>query len=181
VKYAAIAERYARALLELGQETHELAQLTEQIARVADVYAGNGELRAVLDNPIVAEAQREAVLRDVAARLDLKELAVNTLRLLARRRRLHALPDIAEALRTLSDQASGILRATVTSAAPLSPDYCEKLTRQLEHATQKKVVLDKRTDPSLIAGVVTRIGDHTIDGSLKGRLADLERQILQEA
>lgn len=180
MKYGVIAERYARALFELGSETDQLGPLTEQIGRVGELYADSAELRSVLDNPIVPEAQREAILRDVAGRLGLTELSLNTLRLLAERRRLRALPDIAERLRSLSDEASGVLRATVTSAAPLTDDYYEKLASQLERATSHKIVLDKRTDPSLIAGIVTRIGDHTIDGSLRGRLADLERQIIQE-
>jgi len=78
----------------------------------------------------------------------------------------------------LADEKVGVLRATVTSAEPLSEDYYQKLASELEKRTSRKILLERRQDPTLIAGVITRIGDHTIDGSLKGRLAALERQLL---
>ncbi len=174
---SAVAERYARAISELGVETNDPA-LTGQIQKFAELYAGSPELKSMLDNPLVEETKREAVLRDLAQRLGLGQMAVNTLRLLAERRRLHALPDISRRLGTLADEKAGVLRAVVTSAAPLPDSYYQKLTAELEKASSRKIVIEKKQDPSLIAGVVTRIGDHTIDGSLKGRLQELERQLL---
>lgn len=174
---SAVAERYARAIFELGVETGQ-ATLTGQIQKFAELYAGSPELRSMLDNPLVEESRREAVLKDLAGRLALGPLAVNALKLLAQRRRLHALPDIARRLGTLADEKAGVLRAVVTSAAPLPDSYYQKLSAELEKASSRKIVIEKRQDPSLIAGVVTRIGDHTIDGSLRGRLEELERQLL---
>ncbi len=174
----AVAERYARAIFELGVEANQQAPLTSQIQKLADVYAGSPELRSVLDNPLVEESKREAVLKDLSTRLGLGQLAQNAIRLLAQRRRLFALPEIARRLGTLADDKAGVLRAVVTSAAPLPDSYYQKLVSELEKASSRKIVIEKKQDPSLIAGVVTRIGDHTIDGSLKGRLAELERQLL---
>jgi F-type H+-transporting ATPase subunit delta len=109
----------------------------------------------------------------------MSELAQNFVKLLAARRRLRTLPDIARRLGGMADEKAGILRASVTSAGPLPEAFYQKLTSELEAATQRKIVLEKSQDPSLIAGVVTRIGDNTIDGSLKGRLNELERRLLQ--
>jgi len=173
-----LADRYARAIFELGVESNQLKPLTDQIQRIAEVYAESHELRVALENPVVDEAKRDAVLKDVSARLQLSELATNSLRVLAARRRLRALPEIARRLATLSDETAGIVRATVISAVPLSEAHYQALSAELERATQKKVVVERQHDPSLIAGVVTRIGDKTIDGSLKGRLAELESQLL---
>ena len=173
-----LADRYARAIFELGVENNELKPLTDQIQRIAEVYAGSQDLRVVLESPLVDEAKREAVLKDVAARLELGVLATNSVRVLAARRRLRALPEIARRLATLSDEKAGIVRATVISAVPLSEAHYQALSTELERATQKRIVLERQQDPSLIAGVVTRIGDKTIDGSLKGRLAELESQLL---
>jgi F-type H+-transporting ATPase subunit delta len=78
-------------------------------------------------------------------------------------------------LATLADEKAGVVRATVTSAGPLPDSFYERLTKELETATQRKVAIDRQEDPTLIAGVVTRIGDNTIDGSVKGRLAEIER------
>ncbi len=176
---SAVADRYARAVFDIGVETGQLDVLVNQIAKVARVYAESADLRSVLDNPLVAEEQRDAVLKELASRLELGELATNTLRLLARRKKLRALPDIARRLGALSDERAGVVRAKVTAAKELPDSFYTELSQKLEQATGKKVVLERRQDPSLIAGVVTQIGDHTIDGSLRGRLRDLHRQLLQ--
>jgi F-type H+-transporting ATPase subunit delta len=173
-----LADRYARAIFELGVETNQVKALTEQMQLIAEVYSESHDLRVVLESPLVDESKREAVLKDIAARLQLGELATNSVRVLAVRRRLRALPDIARRLASLSDEKAGIVRATVISAVPLSEAHYQALSVELERATQKKIVLERQHDPSLIAGVVTRIGDKTIDGSLKGRLAELESQLL---
>ena len=74
--------------------------------------------------------------------------------------------------------SNGESTATVTSAGPLAEQYYEQIARVLGQRTQRRVVVDRRVDPSLIAGVVTQIGDTVVDGSLKGRLRELERQLL---
>ena len=175
---SALADRYARAIFELALESGQPKPLTDQVRRFAEIYAASADLRSVLENPLVEESKRDAILIDVARTLGLAEIATNSVRLLARRRRLRALPDIARRLASLSDEKDGILRATVTSAAPLSEGHYQALAQEIEKATKKKVVLERKQDASLIAGVITRIGDNTIDGTLKGQLAELERQLL---
>jgi F-type H+-transporting ATPase subunit delta len=178
VSFSTVGERYARALFELGDEAGQLDAVTRQVESFASTYASNPELRGVLDNPLVEPGDREAILRAVAGRLGLGQVVLNAVRLMARRHRLGALPDVARALVRLADERLGIVRAEVTSAVPLPDAFCARLQGLLEQRTQRKVVLDRQLDPSLIAGVVTRIGDHVIDGSLEGRLAVLERQLL---
>ncbi len=176
--YGEIADRYAQAIYELGVETNQLTQLADQIRKAAETYASSTDLRGVLDNPLIAPDQRDAILKSVASRLGLGPMALNTLRLLVQRQRLPALPEIAERLGVLSDERAGVLRAEVISAAPLGESYFQKLKGELEAATGRKVIIQRSQDPSLIAGVITRIGDNTIDGSLKGRLAELERRLI---
>jgi F-type H+-transporting ATPase subunit delta len=117
------------------------------------------------------------LIDDLATRIGLSPHAKNAVRLIAARRRLRALPEIARQLQRLVDEKAGILRATVKTAQPLSASYYDKLTAALEAATKMKIVITKEEDPSLLAGVVTTIGDRTIDGSLKGRLWALGRQL----
>ncbi len=175
---AAVADRYARAIFELGVETGQLERLSEQIKSMAAAYSASPDLQATLDNPLVEEAAREKLLMGLSSRLGLDELAVNAVKLLGRRQRLSALPAIALRLSSLADEKAGVVRAEVVSATPLSEAVYDQLAKKLEAATKRKVVLERKQDPSLIAGIVTRIGDNTIDGSLKGRLSDLERQLL---
>ncbi len=176
---SAIVERYARAIFELGVESGQLAELTDQLRQLAAVFASSRELRMVGENPLIPEEQRDAVIKDIGARLGVSELALNSVRVLAQRRRLLALPDVAKRLGGLADEKAGVVRARVVSAAPMSEDFYTKLTQKLEAKTRMKVVIEREQDPSLLAGVVTQIGDNTIDGSLKGRLQALERSLLQ--
>jgi F-type H+-transporting ATPase subunit delta len=176
---SAVAERYARAVFELAVEAGQLKGVTDELQALANVYASSTDLQRVLENPLVDQAQREAILRDLSARLSLSPVAVNTVRLLVARRRVRALPEIAKRLVGLADEKAGLLRATVTSAIPLSETYYQNLASELEKLTGKKILLERKQDPSLIAGVVTRVGDNTIDGSLRGQLSALERKLLE--
>ncbi len=175
---SAVAERYAQALFELGLESGQLSQVTEQVGSLADAYRTSPELRAVLDNPLIDVTRREAVLQALATRLGISRVPLNAVRLLAARHRVWLLSDVARALAELADERAGLLRAVVTSAVALPESYCQRLTSELEQLTGRKVVLERRQDPSLIAGVVTRVGDRTIDGSIQGALDALERQLL---
>jgi F-type H+-transporting ATPase subunit delta len=177
MSHAAVARRYALAIFELGTETKQLAQLSDQIRKFSEVYAASAELRGVLDNPVMEEEKREGLLKDLGGRLGLGPNALNAVRLLAARRRLGALPDVSTQLQRLADESAGVVRATVTSAKPLPESYYRELVGQLEKTMQKRILLEKKQDESLIAGVITTIGDRTIDGSLRGRLETLQRQL----
>ena len=132
----------------------------------------------MLSNPVVDEANRDGIIKNVGERLAASPTVLNAVRLMARRGRLGALPDVATVLTRLADEKAGVLRATVTSARPLSEDYYRSLAAELEKRTSRKILLERREDPTLLAGIVTRIGDHTIDGSVRGRLAAIERQLI---
>ncbi|HET9931926.1 MAG TPA: ATP synthase F1 subunit delta [Polyangiaceae bacterium] len=177
MSHSTVAERYGRAIFELGVESGSLESLVDRIQQFAKAYETSADLRQVLENPLIDPARRDAILNDVAVRLNLSGLALNSVKLLARRRRLNMLPEIASLLSELSDERAGVVRATVTTAVPMGESFYERLKAELETMTQRRVVIERRQDPSLIAGVVTRIFDNTIDGSLKGRLSDMERQL----
>lgn len=172
---ATIAARYARALFEVGVETNTLPDLVDRVSRFARAYQGSIELRSVLENPLVEREKRDAILQDVANSTGLEGVSLNAVRLLASRHKLRIMPELAKHLSELSDQRAGILRASVTSAVQLPDHFYDRLRQQLETATQRRIVIERRVDPTLIAGVVTRIGDNTIDGSVRGRLTQIER------
>lgn len=179
MSYEAIARRYAQAVFELGKENGQLTELSAQITSLADVFAGSAELRDVLTNPLVDDSAREAILVEIGRRLAVSETAIQTLRVLAQNRRLPALPDIARVLSRLVDEDQKTLRATVTSAGPLTESYQGRLRAELEKVTGQKVVLTIRTDPALIAGVVVQIGDRVIDGSVRAKLSRFRESLSQ--
>ncbi|HEY6460512.1 MAG TPA: ATP synthase F1 subunit delta, partial [Polyangiaceae bacterium] len=176
-----VARRYAQALLELGAETGTLDRLVEEMSTVATAWEASPDLRNALENPLVAHDAKKAVMTELADQIGATVTTKHALLLLVDRRRTPALPYVAQYLRELGDARKGILRAEVTTAAPLSDAYYARLQVQLEKMTGKKVVVDRKTDGSLIAGVVTRIGDRILDGSLRTRLQSLKDSLMPTA
>jgi F-type H+-transporting ATPase subunit delta len=174
-----VADRYARALLELALESNQVQSVAQQLRRAADVYASSAELRSVLNDPIVDDTKRTNLVRAIGDRLGLGALVQNTLSVLVQRRRITAVGEIADRLLKLADEQAGVVKATVASAQPLSDAQFEAIKQELERLTGCKVSVERRQDPSLLAGIVTRVGDHVIDASLRGRFTELGQKLLE--
>ncbi len=175
-----VATRYAQAIFEIGEESGQLQQLSSEIAKVAEQMQGNKALLSALTDPAVSEERRFSILQGLAGPLGLGAVTLNTLKLLVRRRRIGALPDIASALVARADERRGVVRVKVTSAKPLSDGYYERLTAQLESSLRRKVQLEKVLDSNLIAGLTLQIGNNSIDGTVRGRLEKYEHQLLSQ-
>jgi F-type H+-transporting ATPase subunit delta len=173
-----IARRYATALIELGTETGQLDALVDELDRAAQAYNTSAELRTALADPLVADTAKKAILGELATRLNVGQATKNTLNLLLDRRRIKALPAISARLREMADAKRGILRAEVLTAMPLPEEYFAQLQHQLERITGRRIALDRKLDPSLIGGVVARVGDTVYDGSLIARLRHLKDSML---
>jgi F-type H+-transporting ATPase subunit delta len=176
-----VARRYANALIELGAELGQLDALVEEIGAVAESYAASPELQDALENPLFPYATKKNILSELGKAIGLGQTAQNALFLLNDRRRMRVLPGIAQLLREMSDKRKGLLRAEVVTAAPLAEAYYARLQQQLEKMTGRKIVLDKREDPTILAGVITRIGDTVYDGSLRARLHEIKHALLPSA
>jgi F-type H+-transporting ATPase subunit delta len=171
-----VARRYARALLSIGLDHGKDDLLATELERLAQAYEKSADLRLVLSNPVFTPSQRATVLAELLKRLALSVTMQHFARLLLSRGRMDALPAIARKLRELVDEHAGRVRAKVTSAKPLEPMMEGRLRQALGSATGKMVVLEKREDPSLLAGIVTQVGDVVYDGSLAAKLAELKQR-----
>jgi F-type H+-transporting ATPase subunit delta len=174
-----VARRYANALVELGTELGQLDALVEEMTAAAASYEASPELQAALENPLFPLEVKKNILGELAQSIGLGQTAKNAVFLLNDRRRMRVLPAIAQLLRELNDKKKGLLRAEVVTASPLSDSYFTRLQQQLERMTGRKVAIDKREDPSLIAGVITRIGDTVYDGSLRSRLHEIKHALTE--
>ncbi|MCL2448927.1 MAG: ATP synthase F1 subunit delta [Polyangiaceae bacterium] len=173
-----VARRYAQALLELAAEQGQVDKVVGDVTTVADAWRTSPELRNAIENPLVAHPVKKAVIGELANQIGAAPITRNALLLMVDRRRARALPYLAQWLRELADARQGLLRAEVTTAAPLSDAYYGRLQAQLERMTGQRVVVDRRTDPAIIGGVVARIGDRVFDGSLRTRLQSLRDALL---
>ncbi len=176
-----VARRYATALLELGLQDGDVDTVVRDVGALAEAWRASTDLRNAVENPLVALAAKKAAIVEVARALGTGATARNAALLLVDRRRARTLPHIAATLRELADAHKGLVRAQVTTATTLPETYYARLQSQLERMTGKRVVVERQTDPALIGGVVTRIGDRIFDGSVRSRLQSIREAILPPA
>jgi F-type H+-transporting ATPase subunit delta len=168
-----IAKRYARALLALGQADGRFAQYGGELTGLARLIAESGETAKALVSPAFPEGVRRKMLSAILEKAAVSPLVANFLQLLLEKNRLAGLSDIAEAYGRLADAAGGVVRARITSAAPLAPDDLKAIGAALGRFTAAKVELTVERDPGLIGGLVARLGDLTIDGSVRTQINKL--------
>jgi F-type H+-transporting ATPase subunit delta len=173
-----VARRYARALFQLGVDRGTFETLGLELEALAAVYASSAELRQSLENPVFRANQRRALLEKLLPRVAPSRAVQSFALLLLERKRISALPLIARAYQEMVDAQLGRVRATVVSARPLDVMAEAEIQRALERRTGKKVIVRTEVDPDLIGGVVARVGDLVLDGSLRTRLATLGSRIL---
>jgi F-type H+-transporting ATPase subunit delta len=176
---APIGKRYARALLELAQEQSQVSKVATDLDDLEKSWHGSFELRSVFENPAIGGEARRKIIEALASRMGLAPTVKTTLYLLSDRRRMRFLPDVVEAFRTLSEGVENQVRAEVTTAVAMPETFYSEIQRELERGTGRKVLLTRKQDPSIIGGVITRMGDRVLDGSLKTRLGELQDQLLE--
>lgn len=177
---SAVGRRYAKALLDLAREQGELDAVLKDVGSLSDAWKESADLRNIVRNPIVPKPALKGVVDAVMEKLGVSKLVRNTVNLLADKGRLGQLEDVLHALEELAEAETGRVRVEVTSAKPMSDAYYTRLTEKLQRVTDRQVVLVRKQDPSLIGGVVTRVGDQVFDGSLSNRLSELRETLLAD-
>jgi F-type H+-transporting ATPase subunit delta len=173
-----VARRYARALFGIGVDAGNYEALGREIDELAGLLTASAELRNALENPVFKPDEKRAVLEQILPRVTPTAEVRRFILLLLDRRRLVLLPAIARAYRDLADAHAGRVRAVVTSAEPLSPATLDGVRRALAQRTGKQVIVETDVDPGLIGGIVARVGDLVLDGSVRTQLADLRSKLL---
>jgi F-type H+-transporting ATPase subunit delta len=171
VHASVLARRYAEAYFALAQDDGDIAGWREQLAGVVDIL-GNPEISETLANPKTSLADRVKLglsLLDGAS-----APARNLARLLIERRRVSAAQGILAYYDVLTDKASGIVRAEVITAVPADAALNKQIRDSLSKHLGGDVQTTVRTDPSIIGGLVIRIGDRVIDDSLRTHLQQLQ-------
>jgi F-type H+-transporting ATPase subunit delta len=174
---SSVARRYARALFSLGLEEARHEVYGEELEAVVGALDQSREVGAVLRNPGYSQEQRHAAVNALAKAVSLSPTLVSFLRLLVDRQRSGDIAAIARAYRSMVDQQVGRVRATITAAAPLSNDEVERLREAIARMTGRTIILDSRTDPSIIGGVVTQVGATLFDGSLRTQLERMREEL----
>lgn len=174
-----LGKRYANALIHLADNAGAIDKIGSDLRQFVGVWNGSKDLRDAFENPQVSQISRRQILRDIAAQSGMHDTVRDTLSLLADRQRIRHVEEIADAYEAMAEARSGRLRAEVTTATPLPDAYFAELERTLTAITGREVVFVRKVDPSLVGGVVARVGDQVFDGSLKNRLSELKSELLR--
>jgi F-type H+-transporting ATPase subunit delta len=173
----ASATRYARALFDVALKESDPVQIERDLASFAGLLSSNAELHGALTNPVVPASAKRQLVDVLTTRLAMASPPRKLLLLLADRDRLAAIPDLLDVYRERLREHQQVVRAQVTTAAPLTPDRTAQLQKKLADITGGKVEMTTSVDPSIIGGVVTRIGGTVYDGSLATQLAKLKEKL----
>lgn len=178
MRSSSIGRRYARALLELAEANKQTERVQKDLAEFSEAFEKSRDLREVFENPKVSREQRKKVLTAVLDRMAVAPIVKSALLMLAERNRMRFVGEISDSFQTIAETRAGRVRAEVVTAVAMPEAYYTELTKVLEQVTGKKVALVKKEDPSIIAGVVTRVGDKVFDGSVRARLTELKERML---
>lgn len=170
---ASLGGRYATALFELAHEAKALDAVERSLATVKAALAESSDFKALTLSPLIARADAKKAIAATAVVMKLDPTTTNFMGVLADNRRLGELPAILRAFRTLLATHRGETTADVTSAHPLDPGQQDALRQQLKTRLGRDVSIDLSVDPSLLGGLVVRIGSQMIDSSIKTRLNTL--------
>jgi F-type H+-transporting ATPase subunit delta len=175
---AAIASRYARALVDVILEQHidgEAAR--QQLRAMVDAVHESLELRRVWESPAVLPEQKRAVLDAIAAKIEAAKPIRNFMAVIIDHRRIGMLSDIVRVFETQLDAQLGFEEMQVSSARPLSTEEQRDVEARVERMTGKKVRASYSSNPELLGGVVVRVGDTIYDGSVRGRLEKMRQDL----
>jgi len=175
------ANRYAKALFDVAlEEKADLDRIDRDLSEITEILRDNTELMSAVDWANVPDAARQAVMENVLDKMGVAAPVKKLLVLLTGQRKLVYLQDLAEAYRERLLAHQNVVRAEVTSAAPLSPEQTKALGESLSKVTGKKVELSVSVDPELLGGVVAKIGSTVYDGSVRTQLARMRQELVKQ-
>jgi F-type H+-transporting ATPase subunit delta len=177
MKNLTISRRYAKALMLISREDGNTDQYQTELESVIGLFDAQKDFENALTNPLYNKNERKKVLTSVLAATKLSAVMKSFLVLLFDKGRIGFLRDIASYYRDLADELKGVVKARVISATALSSGAIGKIKKALSKKFGKNIVLDVEQDPSLIGGIVTKVGDLVLDGCVKTQLMNLKETL----
>ena len=180
MREATVSRNYAETLLELARRAEDLAGWGKLIQDVANAMEDDATLRLFLESPKVSEAQKSAVITEALSDRVPRHF-LRFLLAMIRKRRQMLIPEIATEYFNLVDQSEGRIHANVTVARESSESERNAIAEQLSKVLGKQAVLHVNVNPAILGGVIVKVGDTVMDGSVRRKLATLRGRILSGA
>ena len=175
---AASGRRYAQAVFQIAMERGELDSWLDDLTLLARALE-NSELSDLLDAPQISASRKREIIRDTLGQT-VGPLALNVLSLLASRNIASTMPSVVSYYERLLDASRGVERAEVISAVPLDDRQLGQVVELLKVVANKEIRLAARTDSEIIGGIITKVGDRVIDGSVRTRLESMKRALVEQ-
>lgn len=169
-----IAERYAGSLYELAVQSSAVDKVEADLSRFEALLSESDDLARMIKSPVFSAEEQFKAIVAIADKSGISGLVGNFLRVVAQNRRLFAVPSMIKAFRAIAAEARGEVSADVTSAHPLSAAQQDELKATLKGVTGKDVAINAIVDPSLLGGLVVKVGSRQIDTSLRTKLNSLK-------
>jgi len=174
--HGAAARRYSQAVFDIAKNTNTLDKWLNDL-KTANGVLGNEALVNRLEDPNLRQEEQRQIIADSLTTANVQPMVINLLYMLAQRQRMGLLPRIVESFQALYNKEKGIMVADVTSAVPLDEAQQKRVKAELSKITSKTIELHVHQDPSILGGLITRIGDELIDASVASRLASLSQRL----
>lgn len=171
-----LARRYAVALFDLARERNILKTVNMELESVVMRLQEEPEMKKLLESPRLISTIKKDILRSLFPALD--EVTINFLSLLVDKRRSRILDHVVKEYRNLLQEFYNVMTVEVKTAVPLSPALEKELQERLSQVTRKKIELSAHQDPEMIGGMIVKVGDTVIDGSVRTRLEILREKLV---
>lgn len=169
-----VAGRYASALFDLANEGSNVEGIESDLVNFQALLGESPDLVRVVRSPVIAADDQAKAIAAVLDKAGIGGLTANFLKLVAANRRLFVVQDMIKVYRTLAAKARGEITAEVTSAFALNGEQIAALKEKLRASVGKDVTLESRVDPSILGGLIVKVGSRMIDSSLKTKLQNMK-------
>ena len=172
-----LSKRYAKALLSIGQEDGNFERYGRELNDFARLCRENEQLLQAISSKVFTLEERKGILRAILDKSEYSDVIKNFLNLLVDKDRIAGIQEISDYYGRLTDEVLNIARAEVITPRPLKEDATESLEKVLESFTSKKIRMEIKQDESLIGGIVVKVGDLVLDGSIRAQLEGLKESL----
>ena len=164
-----IANRYAEALFQIGEEEKLTDMLYQELSEIVNLIKVNQDLFSILKSPVISKIFEDKI------NINIK----NFLKILIEQDRISFISDISDSYKELLNEKNNILEGFVISAIPMKKEEIKELEEKLSEKYNKNVTLENKVDKSILGGVLVRLGNEEIDGTVKTRLDKMKEQLSQ--
>jgi len=172
-----IAKRYANALFELGQEEGKEQGFLQELEGMVKVVEGNDEFRSILESPLYDIFLKKRIMYAVVGEIGFSQYITRFLDILLEKDRFEYLADILKIYMEIMDEASGKVRARITTAMEIGGEDVKGVADTLSRLVKKEVIPEANVDPSLIGGIVAEVQGVVYDGSIKRQIEKIKQNI----